>query len=348
MKPRAGIRTSVGIAVLLSLTAFLPLVQQPALCREDSPPPDKLYYIVRQGDCLWDISDRFYQTPWVWPKVWRNNAYIANPHWIYPGDLILLAHVPGEGGTQAAPVVEEVRASPASVPPGAITLGIPRSLADTALLREEDFPGSGWVLASRDKRTLMAQGDEVFLQVPASSPRAESGVFQVLRGVRTIVHPQTGARVGTLYQRLGSVEMVGHSDTGIVRARILASRDAIRAGDLLHSGSPPPQTVISKRAVRNVQGSVVAGLRVSDKLVQHDLCFLDKGVLDGVEVGDSFWVLDEGKEVKGFDEAGRVRIPETKVALLVVVHAEKTTSTAVVTESQHPFSVGASVKAWTE
>jgi hypothetical protein len=47
-------------------------------------------YIVKKGDTLWDISGVFLNQPWLWPKLWRLNPEINNPHLIYPGDELRL------------------------------------------------------------------------------------------------------------------------------------------------------------------------------------------------------------------------------------------------------------------
>jgi hypothetical protein len=45
-------------------------------------------HTVERGDTLWDLSRKFLGSPWYWPKVWSYNPDIANPHWIYPGNMV--------------------------------------------------------------------------------------------------------------------------------------------------------------------------------------------------------------------------------------------------------------------
>jgi len=49
-------------------------------------------YIIQKGDTLWDISDKFLDSPWYWPKIWEMNKYITNPHWIYPGNELKFSY----------------------------------------------------------------------------------------------------------------------------------------------------------------------------------------------------------------------------------------------------------------
>ena len=72
-----------------------------------SVPEGATYYLVEKGDTLWDLSKRFLGNPYLWPQIWNENRYIADAHWIYPGDPLIIpkvalvserAGVPGVGG----------------------------------------------------------------------------------------------------------------------------------------------------------------------------------------------------------------------------------------------------------
>src|SRR5690606_10440328 len=95
-----ALRTGIAVA-MLTVTTYAAAQG----LRGDHPDT----YVVVRGDTLWDIAGRFLQKPWLWPEIWQANPQIANPHLIYPGDVISLAYLdrvavtPGPR-TEAAPI----------------------------------------------------------------------------------------------------------------------------------------------------------------------------------------------------------------------------------------------------
>jgi len=345
---RSIMTTGVAVSLLMGMVLCFFSFLESAPAEEGGGGKENIYYIVREGDCLWTISDRFYEDPFLWPFVWQNNPYIANPHWIYPGDRIFLAEVGKEGSRVGAPLPQGIE-SPVPTLQGVTTLTIPKNLADTALISETGLVPLGWVLSSRDGRTLLAEGDELILEMPGDSAAPVGEKFQVVRKVREIRHPKTRERLGNLVRLMGYVETTGPQNEGMVPARVLLSNNGLQAGDMVTQGMRlPPSGFFSKPALRSLQGCIVASLNNTIGIAQYDVCFIDRGLADGVEVGDSFWIMNPGSMVKSHGEQRKVKTPDMKIGTLVVLSAEKHVSTALVTESDAPFDVGASVSSWTE
>ncbi len=72
---------------LLRCAALLVLSFQLAAAPEFTDDFPERYTVVK-GDTLWDISERFLKTPWMWPEVWHVNPHVRPPHLISPGDIL--------------------------------------------------------------------------------------------------------------------------------------------------------------------------------------------------------------------------------------------------------------------
>jgi len=320
-----------------------------ALTEEGQGSRSSLYYIVREGDCLWKISERLYQDPLRWPLLWQNNPYITDPHWIYPGDPIYLGsdlegqlESAGAAATElAAPQEEFVGVRPT-------VLHVSRRMTDVGLITEDGPQKAGAILAGPDERVLLSFGDQVVVQFGQGLGQGEGARYQILRPVREVKHPASGERIGTLHRILGSLEIEQTGPDRLAKGRIVASQEAIEVGDWIRKGDIPPREVASKPAAREVTGTIVATLGNEREVAQHQVCFIDRGIQDGIEPGDEFWVFQSGKTVKGFPDGQEVTLPDRKVGTLVVVQAESRTSTALVAQSSFPLFVGDRVKSRTE
>jgi hypothetical protein len=54
-------------------------------------------HTVVKGECLWFIAGDYYDDPFLWPVIHEaNKDSIADPHWIYPGEVFVIPNVPEE------------------------------------------------------------------------------------------------------------------------------------------------------------------------------------------------------------------------------------------------------------
>jgi len=47
-------------------------------------------HVVAKGDTLWDLGTKYLGNPFAWPQIWELNKWVKDPHWIYPGDPIVV------------------------------------------------------------------------------------------------------------------------------------------------------------------------------------------------------------------------------------------------------------------
>jgi len=56
---------------------------------ETSVSANNVWYVIKRGDTLWDISSTYYRNPWLYPKIARANS-IKNPDLIFAGTKIVI------------------------------------------------------------------------------------------------------------------------------------------------------------------------------------------------------------------------------------------------------------------
>ena len=288
----------VSLALLL---AAAPVLADTLKLQDNAP--DK--YVVVKGDTLWDISGKFLKDPWRWPQIWRmNRAEIKNPHWIYPGDLIVLDRSGKEprlslvkgskGGMETVKLSPGVRASEIgsdaipSIPIRVIHpfLSQPRVVAKGAL---DDAP---YILGSNAERVVLGAGDDAF----ATGGKPGVTRWNVLRPGKALKDPETGEVLGYEVEYLGDARTLAEGAPQKIRIT-QSAREIMPRDKLVEADSSTPFEYIPHAPENKISGRIISAYGGLSDSGHYQTVVINRGSRDGLEPGHVLAVYREGQAV---------------------------------------------------
>lgn len=334
-------------------------------------PPDT--YTVKPGDTLWDLSGRFLNNPWYWPKVWSYNPEITNPHWIYPGNLVRFFPSAEEAPTRVEPVAPVAAAEEEVAAPRELedlskgTIGKAEQLGEDdavavvgpykvghvpsrpapvrrdAFMTRMQLEEAGRIVGAFEERLMLTHLDKIYARFKDPGAVRAGQTYAIYRSEGPIHHPVTGETVGYKTLILGQAR-VTRLDEKAVTMVISAAYDTIGRGDYLGPWSEKLARSIQLRPNHaSVDGYIVAvHPGVLTNVGEANVVFLDKGQADGVEEGNTFQVLRSGDRSEGRPDRPRYdsRLPTEVVGTLVIFDVKERNSSAFVARSLFELYVG--------
>ena len=320
--------------------------------------PDK--HVVVRGDTLWDISARFLKTPWRWPEIWQlNREQIANPHLIYPGDVVYLdqsgaqprlrvgrpleasASAGGGGGEPVSRVEPMVRSGPLernAIPTmnlAAIQVFLNRPL----VVDEQGLKTHPRIVATQDGRVYLSRGDLAYVRGTIDADTTE---WHVYRPARPLVDPATRQPIGWETLHVGTAQFLRPGDPSTFR--IQANSEEIGEGDRL---MPAERAEIPSMAPHPpagpIDGRIVSVYRGVDQVGKYSVVALSVGKDHGVDVGTVLAVQLTGRQVVDRETREPIRLPNEPIGQLLVFRAFDRVAYGLVVAAAQPISVGATV-----
>jgi hypothetical protein len=357
--------------ILLIVFGFLVLCVSIGLAEENPVPQTKgpvpkaapaqvlnkeMDYVVKKGDTLWDISKRFYNDAFLWPRLWQQNQYITNPHQISPGDRIRLypykvlieeeAKPPTpEAVKPPAPAIKAEEApAPLPPPPEIVRLTVFPEVNSAGFIAEK-MEGIGKIVGGKmtEKLQFVAE-DEIYISFQKGISVKKGDQFTIFRVGDPIQHPMFPKQiVGRKVQILGIAEITKTTEGRAQTALITRSYDAVLRGDELTPYFPPTEDLTVSSIEEPLYGWIIASQSDNLELVEGDVIYIDLGEVDHVRPGHVFQVIRRGAVVSDLtskEKKAVVKLPDEIIARLVVLKTQPRTSTAVIVQARRSAFVG--------
>lgn len=355
---------------ILSAVLFLPSAaraQQEAAVKAPEPQeaaaaattpsaPEGLVHTVVEGDTLWDLAAKHLGSPWKWTEIWERNRYVTNPHYIFPGNRIVIF----PPGANIVTIQEEIPVSatppaaaeappqePPPVPVAAIPIKpvpqdpyldiSPGDFVSAGEFLREKPTGIGKIWGGRDPKVGFSEGDLVYLLLDKEIPAGQLlGVYRVRGPIRS-----SGERPQSGYVKffIGILQVGRMDQDGQLNARVRHSFADITRDDLISEEIPSYSPVKIVPGEEGLEATVITGRNGTEIMATGDFIYLDRGSDAGVALGNVFRMVTVTGYARGIPSIAGKRV-RSDVAWAAVVRVSKDFSTAYVYKSIGGFGAG--------
>lgn len=308
--------------------------------RPDAP----LRYVVKKGDTLWDISQKFLADAWQWPELWFVNGKIANPHKIYPGDVLELAYLPGRGrpvlargGSGLERVSPQVRESELGEALPTIPIDAIRNfLRGPRVIDADTLNRAPYLLEFTDDRIVGSAGLGVYIQqLPPDHPTD----FAAVRKGDTYRDPDTDELLGYEAIPVGEVELrvPGTPAEGMLTE---AFREVMRGDRLLPLEADNYEANFYPHAPAQPVGArIISVFDGVSQIGQYQIVTLNRGSQHGLEPGHVLSILQASRAVRDPYTKKAVKLPVQYAGVMMVFKVSPRISYGLVMNAIRPVHV---------
>jgi len=303
--------------------------------------PDR--YTVVKGDTLWDISSLFLQDPWRWSDIWYVNPQIANPHLIYPGDVLVLTYVNGQPRLSLQPGTLRLSPRVKSYPLDDAIPTIPISAIDPFLrkplvVEDGELENLPYIVAFADEHMMGGAGQRMYVR---NLDETESPKYHVVRKSGPYQDADTGEVLG--FEALDIAETVIQRLGDPATALLLTTEQEVLTGDHLVKLNENPMTSFQPKAPdTEINGSIIDIIDGLVQAAQFNIVAIDKGNREGLKPGDVLTIMHKGETIKDQvtpDPSDTIKLPDEEAGLLMIFRTFDRVSFAIILRSTRAIHI---------
>jgi LysM repeat protein len=311
-------------------------------------------YTVKKGDTLWGISSMFLQDPWYWPEIWSKNQQVKNPHLIYPGDVLTLVYVNGQPQIQVISPVQPrntQQTSEASSPVKKLSPGIRVSPLDASIptipsdairqfltkprvITKKQMEDAPRIIGSEERHLVLGTGNRVYIRGELDKERVRYSVFNPGKALRD---PETYELLGYEAKYAGEVRITNYGDPASADL-VFTEREVLIGDRLLIEDKSKVENLFFPRVPKgDVRAEIISLYEALSGVAQFQIVVLNKGEVDGMEVGYLLATYSNGVKVRDYLDkfsSKLVKLPDERTGLVMIFETFERVSYAIVLESR--------------
>ncbi len=312
------------------------------------------YYTVQKGDTLWDLSQKFSDSPWQWPELWKENRQIANPHRIYPGDRLRLfrrkgAHLYGAidkgekaEGQKAEGQKTEGQKTEVSIEPEALAFHY-TSIDRVGFIRKEPVQPHGTIYKVRITKDMIYEGDLVYIRPEGGAVLAPGNRYTIYRTLKPITDTKTNEFIGIQHYLLGVLEVI-QQEAQYVIAKVLRSYRPIKINDLIMPYNRRLPRIGLQESAQGIDGQIIEGEEHQELIGDTVIAFIDKGQQDGIQPGQFYNLYYQDRHRVLTNSGEEEVITPVDFGELLVLHTEDSTATVIITKTEKEIVAGTKIR----
>lgn len=357
------------VALAICMSAGLLTTQITQASPNNNPPALRAsaphVYVVKKGDTLWDISGKFLSSPWRWKEIWASNRHVKNPHWIYPGDRLLLCTVDGrpligkdegdgcegvirrhQGGKSLQPQIH-VESLNNTIP--VIPLAhIQQWLDHGIIISPESLINTPYILGTADNRVIAGRGQTVYARGNGLITGQQYGVFRETEPYTAIDAKGKKYTIALELLQVASATAVANENE-ITTLELTDSYNAeVRRGDHVlpkYDADLPSLFYPTATAEVTEGGKIIRVMGSIGTAAQRSVVSIDRGISHGAKMGQVLSIYQQGETVRDPKTKESVKLPNQRIGNVMIFKTFDQLSYAYVLDSSLPIKVGAELKA---
>lgn len=343
-------KTNIIVVILFSIVSFLLIADKSSIRAAESEAGEGpavvehetgFYYTVQKGDTLWDLSQKFSNSPWQWPELWRENQQIANPHRIYPGERIRLYRRKAVYHYGAEKTGKEAGAK-AEFAPGSISYFF-AAIDLVGFIRRQAIEPHGTIYKVREAKDMINELDIIYIQPEGGAELTPGSRYTVYRTLKPIRAVYDNTYIGIQHYITGVVEIIQREDKFAI-GKVIKCYRPILLNDKLMPYHRRAQRIVLQKSQEGIEGRIIEAEEHRELIGDTTVAFIDKGERDGIKPGQFYSLYYQDEHSVKTDSGNQTVITPVDFGELLVLHIEDTTSTVWITRTEKEFGAGALIR----